>query len=535
LRGDGGFEVQNEVQLMLDSLGPSLYVLSIDWVPLEPFQLAVATPSFVKIYDITLDCIAPIICFQTHDRILSVTFVEHDDDPFVVVSTTSSQVALGNCHMDSHDGPVNFRHFVNFSGLAIRSPYVSYSKESDLFFLSALGSPLLVFHSRSLWQSPFSEFGAVMKAAQQSQFVCCHSEAPSLHFFVGLVSGEVFVLELTDSGIAWAPIESPFRNADVQLAYFGVFPLAGGVAAIAADGYLYTLKSGKPQGHPRLEYECEELVAEENGFDFHVPASFWTSSFVDMNAVLVTEGGADVTPRFLQKHCLFEGNRIVLKLRSRNKNQAIVGVQIGFSNPISRLAPKSLRIMNRRYKIQSAFPRKFALPLKQEEVDANATVILEVTNDAQEIHIDDLQVHMAEWKSPQSANWREDSLDLRDFGDAPELNFATDVEFIAASLSAAAFEEAGIRILEMMYKKSKLAGMSRRIVLKVFGRSEALQRIWTETIKRVCETAAVAPEMMAVMWRDFNGLTVENQEKVGDKIWKYSAGGSHALVASLLS
>jgi hypothetical protein len=361
-----------------------------------------------------------------------------------------------------------------------------------------------------------------------------------MHFFVGLVSGDVFVLELTDSGIAWAAIESPIRNGEVQVVYLGVFPLAGSVAAIAADGYLYTLKSGKPQGHPRLEYECQELAAEENGFDFHVPASFWTSSFVDMNAVLVTEGGTDVTPRFLQKHCLFEGNRVVLKLRSRNKNQAIVGVQIAFSNPISRLAPKSLRIMNRRYKIQSAIPRKFALPLRQEEVDANATVVLEVTNEAQEIQIDELQVHMVEWKSPQAADWREDSLDLRDFGDAPELSFATDVEFIAASLSAAAFEEGGdeeaaVRILELMYRKPKLAGMSRRIVLKVFGRSQALQRIWAEAIKRACEKAAVAPEMVSIMWRDFNALAVENQEKVGDKIWNYTASGGHAIVASLLS
>jgi hypothetical protein len=442
--------------------------------------------------------------------------------------------------MDSHDGPVNFRNFLDFSGLSIRSPYVSYSRESDLFFLSAPGSSLLVFRSRSLWESPVSEFGAVMKAAQQYQFICCHSEAPSLHFFVGLVSGDVFVLELTDSGIAWAPIESPFRNGDVQVVYFGIFPLAGGVAAIAADGYLYTLKSGKPQGHPRLEYECEEVAVEENGFDFHVPASFWTSSFVDMNAVLVTEGGADVTPRFLQKHCLFEGNRVVLKLRSRNKSQALVGVQIGFSNPISRLAPRSLRVMNRRYKVQSPVARKFALPLRQDEVDANATIVLEVTNEAQEIHIDELQVHMVEWKSPQAADWREDSLDLRDFRDAPELNFATDMEFIAASLSAATFEEDGdgeaaVRMLELMYRKPKLAGMCRRIVLKVFGRSKALQRIWTEAIKRVCETGAVAPEMVAIMWRDFNALAVENQENVGDKIWKCSAGGAHAIVASLLS
>jgi hypothetical protein len=284
--------------------------------------------------------------------------------------------------------------------------------------------------------------------------------------------------------------------------------------------------------------------AEEDGFEFRAPAAFWCSSTVDMSAVVIQDqDGNDFTRKLQQRHSLVHGNRLLLTIQSRDAGQAVVGVGISFSAPIPSLAPKSLKIANRRYRCGTSAPRKYCLPLKKDEVEAGGPVVLEIESAGSRVEIDEFQVHLIPWKRPArpALDWKM-GRSLRDFADEPEQDFDTDFEFIVASLSAAKFrkvdgdKEAAVRLIELMYSRPKIAGMCRRMVLKRFDDQAEIEDIWTAGLKAACETGKVHPDMIGLMWRDFSLLSEEKQTLVGAHVWKYAdvGPGGHAIVASLL-
>lgn len=97
LDADGTFSIMNEIELMLDSIGPKIFVTSIHWVSLAPLHLAVICNSFAKVYDVPSDCFAPIACLLLHqhsDSFTSAVFIEQETDCISLLWLASGQIAL---------------------------------------------------------------------------------------------------------------------------------------------------------------------------------------------------------------------------------------------------------------------------------------------------------------------------------------------------------------------------------------------------------------------------------------------------------
>jgi hypothetical protein len=87
----------------------------------------------------------------------------------------------------------------------------------------------------------------------------------------------------------------------------------------------------------------------------------------------------------------------------------------------------------------------------------------------------------------------------------------------------------------MMYERPELKLVCRRIILKAFGKEEALPAVWAEAISQVCQEGTVHKEMTAFLWRDYSLLEPEIQEQLGDIIWKgIGEAGVHTLVCALM-
>jgi hypothetical protein len=174
-------------------------------------------------------------------------------------------------------------------------------------------------------------------------------------------------------------------------------------------------------------------------------------------------------------------------------------------------------------------------------VEAGADVPIEVDYSGA-IEITDLDVYTIPWEAKPAPDWRSAAGDLRAFTDAPEPQLENDVEFIAASLSAAPFvargpedEEAAVGLIALMYERPKLAHFCRRIVLKAFGDAEALERLWARAIVDVCEHGCIAGEMRPLFWRDFALLPLAERDRIGAVVWGSMGDGPgiYAVIAGL--
>jgi hypothetical protein len=556
----GQLEQQGVLQLMLESFGGSLHVVSVDWVPLQPYHLAVTTPATVKIYDVPNDRIAPILCYQSREKITSCVFLEREDDPWLLAGTISGRVALENCQVDSRSGPLDLTHFLAFPSMQATSVFVSHAPRTGFVFVSFARRPLLVCRAETLFQSPsISNCPLIANDGHMFQeslvFVAGHPQNPSLHIFQTSHNGELFLLEFTQEGIACGPIGfaiPPVSVGDNSLLAVGGFEWQNTIGVIGVDGALAVLKPGRSHAHSPLEYSAEGKPSpstspdsEEDGSLFTVPASFWIYSLSDPHGYTALDGkGIDITQRLERGHYILDGAQPVLTLKSRNRSRAIVGIGITFGTSIQILTPSAIRISNRRHIVQKGAARRYNLPLKPNEVDSDGVVRIEFEGDASAVQIQDFMCYFTQWK-PRSeratVDWRNSAAKLQDFVDMAEGGFETDLEFLAASLSAASIERdkgdrtAAIDLICLMYRRAAIASFCRRALLKAVDNPEELADVWAAAIHSACAEGGVDAKMVDLLWRDFQLLPPEKQKIVGQDVWKAFGGHGcvHALVVSL--
>jgi hypothetical protein len=542
IRSDGTLEVRQEVQLMLEAVGPDLYVISIDWVPLEPFQLAVTTSAFVKVYDITVDCLSPLSCFEVKDPIVSSTFGVHDDQAYLLVGLAGGRIGLQP--VGGANGPVAIQNIITLDA-SFRLCIVSHSADTGMVFISAPRAGIIVVHLEHLVANPGgSTFAMVpLDCAEALSFVCLHPQNEAIHFLEAFRGGTVCMVEFTDSGIACNQVPSP-RLIDGSFGYFSVFPLGNSVAVIAADGCLYTLMTGKPRGGPGIVYDS--LVEDDE--ELKVPPSFWVAAAIEKVSVSVTDSfGRDRSDLLGHKKVMFDGSKVKFIVKSRDPSQAIVGVSIGFTGRGPPLPVRSITVARRRYTLKPNAIRRFQFALRQSEVDPEMALVIELEAITYEIEVSDMDIFVIPCKPKKhdaDVDWTTTASDLRVFVDKPEPFFETDIEYIAGALSSATFlecqaadKEAIINLITWIYTKPKFAGFARRIVLKAFGKDPGLEELWAEALGRVCQDGELDAEMAPMFWRDFALLPLEKQRELNESVWKWLTIGSgpHALVAAMIS
>jgi hypothetical protein len=516
---DGSLGAPQEIHLMLEDVGPKLYVISASWVPAKPFHIAVTTPAFVKIYDVTLDCLSPMACFTSSEKVSESLFFLDRDEPYLAAVVGSTKVAVHACTVDPSRGPVSLSRYVTF-GFPIDSVTLSYSPATRIVFL-ATSSALFLFRPEQLIARSVTEYNSIaMRSARHSAFVANHPTIPSVHILAGPGEAGISTVELLSDAIVASRVPPPPCVADA-FPYFGAFPLRDSFAVITSDGQICVLQSGRPRGGPSLRYCPAPHDGPEDGEPFAVPPSFWAAATVDRSGFAIIDArGQSIPPKKL----VFDVSPARIWLRLRSQSHAIVGVALGFR---SHLRVRSVKVLNRRLSVATGPQKKLFVPLKPTEVRSGADLPIEI-DFAGMIEIAELDVYKTAWTAQGPVvDWRSAASDLRTFADAPETMLSTDVEFIVASLSAAPFiangpadDSAAVELLRLMYERPKLAPFCRRIVLKAFGSATNLERLWAQAIAEVCERGSLDSEMRDLFWRDFALLPLNERSVISPIVWK---------------
>jgi hypothetical protein len=326
---------------------------------------------------------------------------------------------------------------------------------------------------------------------------------------------------------------------------------------VALDGCLFALVGGKVPASFNVEFEKQLPMVdggpakpEEEGSDFVVPATFWSVPSVEKELITIVDDLGQQHGKLLyHQTATFDRKKVVLSICSAHATKAICGIQILFTHLKQQQIPQAIKIQNRRYILRKREPRPYCLPLKPDEVFPNATVKVELTSDSEAMASEGIEVFMIDMKGfggprPQPFDWNLDAQSLYEFvDDETSGKCKTERSFVLVAVSAAPFKrfvseerDAAVGLLRMMYERPELKLVCRRIILKAFGKQEAMKTIWAEAIRQVCQEGTVHNEMAAILWRDYSLLGPEMQEHLGNVIWKeIGETGIHTLVCALMT
>jgi hypothetical protein len=525
---NGGVEMLHKIELMLSTLGPSLYVAKIEWVPLAPLHLAVTTPSFVKVYDVPIDCISPAVCFQPSEKIASSFLAVQNDAPFLVIGTASGKVAVVPCPSESN-GPIAITKWLEVPKISV----ASYSEESGIVFGSSGRATLFGCWIDSFFSGrPITNYTMLVCRGQPLEnpvvFACCHPTIPTIHFLRSLNNGNVYMMEITSRGIDLSPIDLPVDGPILSL-----FPCDDTVAAVLSNGRLYQLAPGKDRG------DFSVHIAEE---PFSVPPTFWSRATLEKKAVsIIDEKGTDFSTH---RRGRIKRQLGALTVRSTDSSRVVVGVTVGLQVTGPASAPEWIQVANRRIPCGQALSRQYSLALRPSEV--GQPMVVEIKSAGTEIILDALHVYVvpASDLPARARDWALSATDIRDFHDSEDEPFANEHEFIIATISTARFahiddrdEAALLSAIRMMYTQSRIAKPLRRMVLKAAAGANALGRIWAQAIRDVCADGSVDKEMVGLLWRDYALLEPKDRNTVGDAIWAVPEAGPGvwSVVSSLLA
>jgi hypothetical protein len=441
-------------------------------------------------------------------------------------------------------GPVAIQNIVTFDP-SFRLCVVSYSADTGMVFISAPRAGIAVVHLEHLVANPGgSQFALVsLDFVEVLSFVCLHPQNEAIHFLEAFHGFAVYMFEFTDNGIACHQVPNP-RPVEGSSGSFSVFRLYDSVAVIAADGCLYTLMTGKPRGGPGIIYDS----TVEDDVELKVPPSFWVAATIEKASVTVTDSlGRDRSDLLAHRKVVLDRPKVRFMVKSRDPGQAIVGVSIGFGGRAPPLPVRSITFAGHRYAPKPNAMRRFQFALRQDEVDPEMTLVIELEAIAFEMEVSDMDIFVIPCKQKKhdaDVDWTSTASDLRVFVDKPEPFFETDLEYIAGVLSSATFlecqesdREAVVKLITWIYSKPKFAGFARRIVLKAFGKDPGLEELWARAFRQVCQDRGLDAEMAPMFWRDFTLLPLEKQRELNELVWKWLdiGSGPHTLVAAMIS
>jgi hypothetical protein len=144
-------------------------------------------------------------------------------------------------------------------------------------------------------------------------------------------------------------------------------------------------------------------------------------------------------------------------------------------------------------------------------------------------------------RKPKKAvwDWMTSGRDLRDFVDDMYANCQTESDLIATMISGGEFRYAEsdrdevVKLVELLYERPDMSAVCRRIILKAYGGSSDLERLWAEGIRRVCEGGRLNRCLVDTLWCDYSILSDDAKDHVGVSIWQ--ALGNQTTFHSMIS
>ena len=529
----------------------------VDWVPLKRNHLAVTTSSYVKIYDLPVDCLSPCACYKLGAMISASCLFSHDEKIYLAVAS-DKQLSIHEVKEEA-EWPYEIHKTVMFGDhFKMQGPRLSYSPETGLLFVDLGIGDLVVAHASAvaneLEKAKITNFVKVSHRTLNRtimpvfEFVCCVPEDKLIHMLKSVTTNEVYGLELSDQGLAFAAVRSP-ANGDDRCSLFS--SNSDVYAMTSRDGQIFKLTPGMDSGATGpLAYITPDASADEseadtgevqNGFEFHVSPYLWATAVRKDNEVILRCGSTNAqdlvtgrSQRFVPGSCI--------SVIAKRKGFRICGIQV-----VCMECPGwySLKVNNRLYLNEFGTGRTFAIPLKESEAKEGSIVRLHIDG-LHPVVINRIEVYaipVEEEDETEVFDWINDARVLTDFVDKPPAKTMGMSEFLVESLSAATFtvsdsaaERAAVhQMLCWMYERPRLAPFLRRMVLKTHSESEYLQEIWARAIQYVCVNHKVHKEMQKILWRDYSLLRRELRDSIAKDVWGNVAPCDfHGLVAALL-
>jgi hypothetical protein len=523
-----GFQVSYEIELMLDALGSHIFVNSIEWVP-NSLNLAVVCNAFVKIYDFSVDVLAPWACYQPDDGdfFTSVVFSVRDEDPAMLLATASGRVALQIVDPAGSDGPVYLTHYLDLPAAPNGLPIISAGADSGLLFLSALDFDIIACKLEDA-VSIRDTFPVVRIALDDKIPWRCVHNAGGLHFFVNPYSTALMTIEITDDSFEIVlltkvdrhQMQRPLRTAGPFLSYW-------------IDGAELRMIAG-PTGRSMSfvtggENSDDEEISET--VEFSVPAQFWATSQVTNASIQVSGDFVDGNGTSLLHHNRVKFNSSgprVLRVRSTDPGQVIIGFKLSLEGGFR---PPWVRLHDRKVIVQSS--RAYMLALKRSEISNEDIVIEFGANPMSDTTCECLAVFVVDKseigppvEEVSTFDWMTEATNLFDYADGrtgkikgPLVRLQNLCSWIV-NPNGEELDEATITgLVNLMYTNPDSATFCRRMIVKGVKDREKGLRIWAAELRRLVLEKAVHKQAWELVWRDLALLPGELRREILSELW----------------
>lgn len=545
----GRLERRHHLEYLFGGNPNRLCVTGIEWVSTGRMHLAVTTSGFVKIYDIPNDCISPLACMMSMEKITSSCFVTHDENIYCVVGTASGHVAVQACG-EALTGPVHFSKFVSFATQGSDPCHVSVSKQTNIFFVSRESGLVTLCRIGAIFgPSVLTESSTVdLKSKKiRLEFVSCYPNNPAVHFLHDMASGSMYSIEITDEGISTNTVHLRTKMKGLKCVYAGQFQRGPTLSIVVGDGYVYEIKPGKSHGSMTIAFEATQPEKASSDEDpYSVPLSFWTKLEAKPEiTALKDRKGYDLSHMLHDKRQVF-GRPLELVASVSDRSYAIAGVVIGCEHLPPEKVPTRIKVGNRVFTNPEKKARTWNFPLKPEEVVPGQPITIEISGDGPRTAVQNISIlltNLHESRSEESTDWKDQPRRLSDVSD-PSVGKAevcvNEVNFIQGALSGAEFiqnrpedREAVNGLISTIYTDPSISMVCRRIVLKAYGTHPDLERMWCDVLGGLCLGKSVPKESMPLVFRDYSLLNEELQKEISGAVWSVGeVSGVHALISA---
>lgn len=522
----GTFSLMNEIQLMLEQLGANIFINSIHWIPLSPLHIVVVCNTFIKIYDVPTDCLAPISCFTpstSTDSITSTVIIKKGDDCIGLIALASGQIAYQSMMVDSSvSGSQTFKKLVKFPGIPLQ-PIISYCEESDLFFITAAGASMRVARLDDILNNKKPSLSInTGTIPSEMMFVCCLPSNPNLHIFVHPFSSSLTSIEFTDNRIEVAPLcleyprppNNPFM--DMSCTFLSTFITKDNLHVIEKTGTVSILKYGELDG----ENEIEE--------SFTVPASFWTQASISTTISMSAPSISHDCHRLMNDSPLKlpDSSPKSIDISSSNSSTVIVGFRVFATYK----HPHYVVLHGRRTILRD----EMCLPLKPHEAKPLSVHKLSFfgEGDLTILKIDVFVTEAAKIRNfcfkDNAFNWKNNGETLYDFEDdnrryGNEINQLCSLCCNAIIEDDSNIDEDDIReLVTLIYSSPEITHMARSVLIRISKESDRFTEIWAQQLIRCIENKLVQKSLWQLIWRDYELFPSHHQAEISKILWSAS-------------
>lgn len=451
LTDEGQFEEGEEIELMLESIGPYIFVNSIQWVPLAALQLAVVCNAFIKIYDVPIDRFSPIACFviEQPEFFSSAVFVEYGDESYGLFAMSNGKIAVQNCNVDAADGPIPLTRFANMPEFPNPQLTISYNQEANLVFIASPPVSLIAMRLQELFNNdggiPQKCHSIFIDESFKNNHLCFVQSAceGSLNFMVNPFTGAIVTIEFINDGIVETSIlhssipSGGFPFVDRTILTISTVMINDQFCAIGKNGKIYTLSAANASNDDQeKDDEASDAEDENEPFDdtFIVPATFWTNSaqLQPCHEIEIAAPGIsnNVSQLLSKKEITFPSNtrHKFLDITLHDDNRVIVGFQlnIDYGEQAGKKRP-FVKLFHKKYGIVSN--RLVSIPLKPVNVRPRHKYRMSISpNGKKECHVtslticvidtDQLDDKYALQKRINQYEWQRDGYSVFDYSDS---------------------------------------------------------------------------------------------------------------------